>query len=57
MIHQRKGLDLEITDFEYQLDRTATVKLHHLKPPKILEIVEIVKIQVKPKYDTLLGRS
>ena len=32
MIHQRKALDLEITDFEYHQEPTPYVKVYHLKP-------------------------
>ena len=32
MIHPWKGLDLEITDFDYHYDPHPQLKLYHLKP-------------------------
>ena len=54
MIHQSKGPDLEITDFEYQRDPTYTGET---KPSQTLKHVEIIKISDKPIYDTSFERS
>ena len=45
MIHHSKGLDLEITDFEYQRDPTYTVET---KPSQTLKHVEILIVPDKP---------
>ena len=56
MIHQWKGFDLEITDFNYHHDPTPPqVKLYHLKP-QILKHLEILKVSDKPTYDTSVER-
>ena len=54
MIHHSKGLDLEITDFEYQLDPTYTGET---KLPQTLKHVEIIKVSAKPIYDTSFESS
>ena len=56
MVHLWKGLELEITDFNYHHDPTPQVELYHLKP-QTLKHVEIIKISDKPTYDTSLERS
>ena len=45
MIHHWRGLDYEITDFNYHHD--PQVKLYHLKP-QTLKHVEIVNVSDKP---------
>ena len=56
MIHQWKGFDLEITDFNYHHDPThPQVKLYHLKHPD-LKHVEIIKVSDIPIYDISLER-
>ena len=54
MIHHTKGLDFEITDFEYQHDPTYTGET---KPSQTLKHVEIIKVSDKPMYDTSFERS
>ena len=54
MIHHSKGLDLEITDFEYQRDPTYTGET---KPSQTLKHVKIIKVSDKPIYDTSFERS
>ena len=54
MIHHSKGLDLEITDFEYHHDPTCT---RESKPPQTLKHVQIIKLSDKPLYDTSFERS
>ena len=51
MIHLWKGLDLEITDGEYQYDRTYTGETI---PPQTSNVkhLEITKVSDKPTYDT-----
>ena len=51
MIHHSEGLDLEITDFEYQYDRTYTDEIIPSQTSN-LEDVEIIKFSDKPTYDT-----
>ena len=43
MIHHWKGLELEITDFEYFHDWVPQLKLYYLKP-ETLKHVEIIKV-------------
>ena len=54
MIHHSKGLDLEITDFEYQLDPTYTGET---KPSQTVKLLENNKVSDKPAYDTSFERS
>ena len=54
MIHHSKGLDLEITDFEYYHALTYTVET---KPSQTVKHVENVKVSDKPAYDTSFERS
>ena len=54
MIHNSKGLDLEITDFENYHDLTYTVET---KPSQTVKHVENIKVSDKPLYDTLFERS
>ena len=54
MIHHWKGLELEITDFEYHHDPTYTGETI---PSQTLKHVEIIKVSDKPTYDTSLERS
>ena len=54
MIHHSKGLDLEITDFEYYHDLTYTVET---KPSQTFKHVEVIKVSDKPIYDTSFQRS
>ena len=56
MIHQSEGLELEITDFEYQYDRTYTGENipSQTSNPKD---VEIIKFSDKPTDDTSLESS
>ena len=54
MIHQWKGLDLEITDFEYHQDPTPSAETI---PSQTLKHVEIIKVSDKPTYDTSLEKS
>ena len=56
MIHHWKALDLEITNGEYQFDRTYTGEIipsHTLN----LKHVEIINVSDKPTYDTSLESS
>ena len=54
MIHHSKGLDLEITDFEYYHDLTYTVEN---KPSQNLKHVQMIKVSDKPLYDTSFEMS
>ena len=56
MIHQWKGLHLEITYFEYHLDLTYK---GGIMPSETLNLkhVQIIKVSDKPTYDTSFGRS
>ena len=56
MIHYWKALDLEITDGEYQLDRTYTGEI---TPSQTLNLkhAEIIKVSDKRTYDTSLETS
>ena len=54
MIHHSKGLDLEITDFEYHHDPTCT---RETKPSQTLKHVQMIKFSDKPLYDTSFERS
>ena len=56
MIHHWKGLDLEITDFEYHHGRTRCSEITPSKTSN-LEYVEIIKFSGEPAYDTLLESS
>ena len=56
MIHHSEGLGLEITDFEYQNDRTYTGDFIASQTSN-LKHVEIIKVSDKPTYDTSLERS
>ena len=53
MIHHSKALDLEITDDEYQFDRTYPVKI---TPSETLDLehVEIIKFSDKRACDISL---
>ena len=50
MIHHWKALDLEITDGEYQIDRTCIGKIVRSETLN-LKHVEIIKVSDKPTYD------
>ena len=56
MIHDWKGLDLEITDVQYHYGRTYT---REIMPSQTLNLkhVEIVKFSDKPTYDLSLEIS
>ena len=56
MIYHWKALDLEITDAEYQFDRTNTGEV---TPSQTLNLkhVENIKVLDKPTYDTSLESS
>ena len=56
MIHYWKAFDLEITDVEYQFDRTYTAETI---PSQTLNLkhVKIIKVLDKPRYDTSLESS
>ena len=54
MIHHWRGLDLEITDFEYHHDPTYTSES---LPSQTRKHLEIIKVSDKPTYDTSLERS
>ena len=54
MIHHSKGLDLEITDFEYHHDPTYTGET---KPSQTLKHVAIIKVSHNPTYDTSFEKS
>ena len=56
MIRRSKGLDLEITDGEFQFDRTYTGKT---RPSQTLNLknAEIIKVSDKPTYDISFKRS
>ena len=56
MIRHWKGLDLEITDFEYHLDRTPSAETIPSQTSN-LENVEVIKVRHKPAYDTSLEKS
>ena len=56
MIDCAKGLDLEITDGEYQYDRTYTSETVPSQTSN-LKLVEIIKVSDKLTYDTSLERS
>ena len=56
MIQHCKGLELEITDFEYRHDWDPQLKLYHLKP-QFLKHVEIIKVQIITKFNASLERS
>ena len=51
MKHQWKGLDMEITGFEYHHDPTPSGEII---PSQTLNLkhVEIIKVSDKPPYDT-----
>ena len=55
MIHHSKGLDLEITDFEYQDDLANTIEIIPSQTSK-LKHVEIIKVSDKPTYDISFER-
>ena len=50
MIHHSKGLDLEITDFEYHDDLTPSGEIM-LSQTLNLKHVENIKVSDKPIYD------
>ena len=56
MIHHWKTLDKDITDCEYQFDRTFSPET---TPSQTLDLkhVEIIKVSEKPPYDTSLESS
>ena len=54
MMHHWKGLELEITDFEYHHDPTPSTETI---PSQTLKHVEIIKVSDKHAYDTSLERS
>ena len=56
MIHHWKGLDLEITDFEYHQDPTYTGEI---TPSQTLNLkrVQIVKVSGEPIYYMSFERS
>ena len=56
MIHLWKGLDLEITDGDYQYDPTYTGEIITSQTLK-LKHVEITKVSDKPTYDAPLESS
>ena len=55
MIHHSEGLDLEITHFEYQYDRTYTGEIIPSQTSN-LKRVEIIKVSDKPTYGTSLEK-
>ena len=56
MIHRWKGLDLEITDFEYQQDPIPSAETIPYQTSN-LKNVEMIKVPHKPAYDTSMERS
>ena len=56
MIHQWKGLDLEITEFQYHHDPTPSAE-NIPSQTSNPQTVKIMKVSDKPKYDTSLERS
>ena len=56
MVHHWKTLDKDITDYEYQFDRTFS---RETTPSQTLDLkhAEIIKVLDKPTYDTSLENS
>ena len=56
MIHRWKGLDLDITEFDYRDDQTPSGEIIPSQMSN-LKHVEIIKLLDKPTYDTTLESS
>ena len=54
-VHHWKSFDLEITDFNYHYDPTSSGETIPSQTSK-LKHVGIIKVSVKPTYDTSLER-
>ena len=55
MIHHWRGLDFEITGFNYHLDQTPSVETK-LSQHQTLKHVEFINVSNKPTQDTSLER-
>ena len=56
MIHHWKGLELEITDFEYHHDPTCTGETIPSQTSSVKH-VDVIKVSDKATHDTSLERS